>query len=173
MVKVSGRKFIPAQDSSAEVTRGLSTEPQPIQTWGQSFPLGIPRHTPLRQWCPSVTPWGWLMVLIPNPHRWPGWDGLPPAGVGVAEGQGAALSHGQLRDAATAVVAAGSHTPLTQRDPMRGTRLGAACDFHALPLPLEGGLTAFQVMQLCKQKHSLGSFINFLSRRICLHPTCG
>lgn len=83
----------------------------------------------------------------------------PSAGLGVAEGQGAALPHGQLQDAAAFVAAASSCMMLTQRDPTHGGGLGAACDFHALPLPLEGGLTALQMALLHKQKHSLSSFI--------------
>lgn len=62
----------------------------------------------------------------------------PLAGPGVAEGQGAALPHGQLRDAATSMAAAGLCTLLPQRDPAPGMGLGAAHDFHALPLLLEG-----------------------------------
>lgn len=77
----------------------------------------------------------------------------------MAEGQGAALPHGQLLDAATTVAATGSRTLFTQRDPTRGMGLGAACDFHTLLLPLEGGLTALQMTLLHKQKHSLSSFI--------------
>lgn len=83
----------------------------------------------------------------------------PPAALGVAEGQRAALPHGQLWDAATTVAATGSCTLLTQRDPMCSMGLGAPHDFYALPLPLEGGLTALRMTLLHKQKHSLGSFI--------------
>lgn len=101
MVKVSGRKFIPAQDSSAEVTRGLSIGTSTNTDLGSVLPAGDPPTHPITavvSLCDSMGVAHGADTKSPPVARL---GRAPPAGVGVAEGQGAAPSHGQLRDAAT------------------------------------------------------------------------
>lgn len=48
---------------------------------------------------------------------------------------------------------------LTQKNAARGMALGAACDFHTLPVLLKGHRTALQMILVQKEEHLLSSFI--------------